>query len=76
MKTKIKERPVPTLENRKLFGRLSEATKSKIFKEIDDGLIGQREASKKYNIPRTTIVLWQRKVNYLTLLDTKVELQQ
>ncbi|MBC7418285.1 MAG: hypothetical protein H7325_09035 [Pedobacter sp.] len=68
MKTKIKEKPVPTLENRKLFGRLDEATKSKILKEINDGLIGQRQASKKYNIPRTTIILWQRKVNYRTLL--------
>lgn len=68
MKTKIKEKSVPTLENRKLFGRLDEATKSKILKEINDGLIGQRQASKKYNIPRTTIILWQRKVNYRTLL--------
>ncbi len=70
MKIKIKKKPVPTLENRKLFGRLDEATKSKILKEINDGLIGQRQASKKYNIPRTTIILWQRKVNYRTLLDT------
>ena len=68
MKTKIKERPVPTLENRKLFGRLDETTKAKILKEINDGLICQRQASKKYNSPRTTIILWQRKVNYRTLL--------
>jgi len=68
MKTKIKEKPVPTLENRKLFGRLDEATRAKILKEISDGLIGKRQTSKKYNIPRTAIILWQRKVNCRTLL--------
>lgn len=71
MKAKIKKKKVPTLENRKLYGRLAESTKSKILKEISDGLIGQREASRKYNIPRGTIVDWQNKLNFTILLDAK-----
>ncbi|WP_431294447.1 hypothetical protein [Pedobacter sp. P26] len=51
MKSKIKEKQVTILENRKLFGGLDEATKSKILNKISEGLIVQRQASKKNNIP-------------------------
>jgi hypothetical protein len=62
MKTKTIIKGKVTIENRKAWGRLDEHTKSRILKELKSGLIGQREASRRYGIPRTTIIQWQRKV--------------
>lgn len=55
IKTVIKEKV--SIENRKMWGRLDETTKSKILKEFKSGLIGKRQASKRYGIPRYTITL-------------------
>lgn len=71
MKTKAIIKEKVTIENRKTWGRLDENTKSKILQELKTGLIGQREASRKYGIPRTTIILWQRKDNLVTLLNAQ-----
>jgi transposase len=43
----------------------------RILKELKSGLIGQREASRRYGIPRTTIIQWQRKDNLVTLLNAQ-----
>lgn len=71
MKTKAIIKEKVTIENRKTWGRLDENTKSKILKELKSGLIGQREASRKYGIPRTTIIQWQRKDNLVNLLNAQ-----
>jgi len=71
MKTKSIIKEKVTIENRKTWGRLDENTKSKILKELKSGLIGQREASRKYRVPRTTIIQWQRKANLVTLLNAQ-----
>ena len=71
MKTKTIIRGKVTIENRKAWGRLDENTKTKILKELKSGLIGQREASRRYGIPRTTIIQWQRKDNLVTLLNAQ-----
>ena len=71
MKVKSKAKEKATLYNRQTWGRLDENTKVKILKEIQGGLIGQREASRRYGIPRTTIILWQRKVNLVNLLNSQ-----
>lgn len=60
-----------TLDNRRSWGRLDEQTKAKILKEIQSGLIGQREASRRYAIPRGTIVKWQNKRKLVILLHEK-----
>ena len=71
MKTKAIIKEKVTLENRKMWGRLDENTKSNILKELKSGLIGQREASRRYGIPRTTIIHWQGKDNLVTLLNAQ-----
>jgi transposase len=71
MKTKAIIKGKVTIENRKEWGRLNEHTKSRILKEFKSGLIGQREASRRYGIPRTTIIQWQRKDNLVTLLNAQ-----
>lgn len=71
MKTKAIIKGKVTIENRKAWGRLDEHTKSRILKELKSGLIGQREASRRYGIPRTTIIQWQRKDNLVTLLNAQ-----
>lgn len=71
MKTKAIIKEKVTIENRKAWGRLDENTKRKILKELKSGLIGQREASRRYGIPRTTIIQWQRKDNLVTLLNAQ-----
>lgn len=71
MKTKTIIKGKVTIEKRKAWGRLDENTKSKILKELKLGLIGQREASRRYGIPRTTIIQWQRKDNLVTLLNAQ-----
>lgn len=71
MKTKTVIQEKVTIENRKAWGRLDENTKRKILKELKSGLIGQREASRRYGIPRTTIIQWQRKDNLVTLLNAQ-----
>ncbi len=69
MKVNIKGKKKVTLNNRQAWGRLDENSKAKIVKEIKEGILGQREASRRYGIPRTTISKWQQKVNLVTLLN-------
>ena len=69
MKAKITEKKKVTLDNRQAWGRLDEKTKSRILKEIKEGLLGQREASRRYGVPRTTICNWQQRTNLANLLN-------
>jgi transposase len=71
MKTKAINKAKVTIQNRKAWGRLDEKTKEKIVKELQGGLIGQREASRKYGIPRNTMVAWMGKLNLVTLLNAQ-----
>jgi transposase-like protein len=69
MKSKAINKTKITIENRKAWGRLDEKIKERIVKEIKEGMLGQREASRRYGIPRTTINIWQHKSNLVTLLN-------
>ena len=68
MRTKIK---VGVGIKRKLFERLTDTQKSKIIKEIESGMIGIREAGRKYGVHRNSMKSWIDKRNLVTLLDAK-----
>lgn len=56
---------------RKLFERLTDTQKSKIVKEIESGVIGIREAGRKYGVHRNSMKSWVAKHNIVTLLHEK-----
>lgn len=68
MKTKIK---VGVGIKRKLFERLNDTQKTKIINEIESGIIGIREAGRKYGVHRNSMKAWADKRNLITLHDEK-----
>jgi hypothetical protein len=62
MTTKTGKKKVkPTGLKRKPYHRFDEATKFRILNEIEKGIVGFREASRKYNISRASLAVWQEK---------------
>lgn len=66
----IKEKT--TIASRKPWGRLDEETKAKIVGEVSSGLLSERAAGRKYNLPKSTIGMWRDKHNLATLLSTQI----
>lgn len=71
MKAKGINKAKVTIQNRKAWGRLDEKTKERVVKELQGGLIGQREASRKYGLSRNSLVAWMGKLNLVTLLNAQ-----
>lgn len=64
----IKEKT--TIASRKPWGRLDEETKAKIVGEVSSGLLSERAAGRKYNLPKSTIGLWVEKHNLAILVHS------
>lgn len=58
MKAKT-EKSKPTIASRKPWGRLDEETKAKIVSEVNNGLLSERAAGRKYGLPKSTIGMWR-----------------
>ena len=59
------------VSKRKPWQRLEPAVKSRIVQEVLNGSIGQREASRKYNVNRHMIQRWIEKSAIDHLIDNK-----
>jgi len=56
---------------RQLYERLTDTQKRKILKELESGIIGIREASRKYGVHRNSMKSWIDKLSIVTLLHEK-----
>jgi transposase-like protein len=61
------------ISKRKPWQRLDGSLKARIVREILNGSIGHREASRKYNIHRTMLAKWVEKASVDGLLNGKQE---
>jgi transposase-like protein len=52
---------------------LDEETKIKIVSEVNNGLLSERAAGRKYGLPKSTIGKWRDKHNLATLLSPKTQ---
>ncbi|MEJ5995760.1 hypothetical protein WG904_15120 [Pedobacter sp. Du54] len=69
MKAKKEKTIKPTIASRKPWGRLDEETKNKIISEVNNGLLSERAAGRKYGLPKSTIGMWRDKHNLANLLS-------
>lgn len=73
MKAKTEKTIKPTIASRKPWGRLDEETKTKIVSEVNNGLLSERAAGRKYGLPKSTIGMWRDKHNLAILLSPKTQ---
>lgn len=73
MAQKRKKTTVSGLSKRKPWQRLDGALKARIVREILNGSVGYRKASRKYNVHRTMLAKWVEKATVDRLLNGKQE---
>jgi transposase-like protein len=73
MAQKRKKTTSSGLSQRKPWQRLDGALKARIVREILNGSVGYREASRKYNVHRTMLAKWVEKATVDRLLNCKYE---